>query len=63
MSRVRINLWCGAAMGLAGLAGAFAGLGMTAFWIAVLIGAPSSVFLERHYTARGRGSPKGAHAP
>ena len=41
-------------MGLAGLAGAFAGLGMTAFWIAVLIGAPSSVFLERHYTARGR---------
>jgi hypothetical protein len=44
----------GLVLGGAGLAGAFAGLGFAAFWIAVLVGAPLSLF-SMHLACRKLG--------
>jgi hypothetical protein len=48
---IRRSLLEGVVVGGLGLAGAFAGLGLIAFWIVVAIGAPLSAWLE--HRARG----------
>ena len=43
---VRRTTIAGAVIAAAGLVGAFAGLGFTAFWIAVFVGTPLSFLIE-----------------
>jgi hypothetical protein len=52
---IRNSALAGALVSVAAVAGAVAGLGVTAFWIAIGVGAPLSVLVEYLASKRGNG--------